>query len=64
MQKIINNLFSNELFNMLINAVIAYTILTATIIVILQVPPDAILDSGLTEVVLVFEDYPDGGIYE
>ena len=49
---------------MLVNAVFAYIALTAVIIAVLQVPHDAIFDSGLTEVLLVFEDFPDETIYE
>ena len=49
------NLFRNELFILLVNGVIAYTAFTAVIIATLQVPPEAILDSGLQEIILVFE---------
>jgi hypothetical protein len=49
------NLLKNELFLMLLNGVFAYTAFTAVIITTLQVPPEAILDSGLQEIILVFE---------
>jgi len=40
---------------MLLNGVFAYTAFTAVIIMTLQIPPEAILDSGLQEIILVFE---------
>jgi len=52
----IRKLFKNELFLLLLNGVFAYVALTALIIATLQVPPDAILDSGLDEIIKVFED--------
>lgn len=48
-------LLSNDLFLFLMNGVIGYTAMTAVIIATLQVPPEAILDSGLREILLVFE---------
>ncbi len=54
MRQKLRKLFKNELF--LLNGVFAYVALTAVIITTLQVPPDAILDSGLDEVIKVFED--------
>lgn len=64
MKTAIDNLMKNDVFNVLVSAVLAYTVMTAVIIAILQVPSDVILDSGLTEIILVFEDYPDGNSYE
>ena len=52
-------LFSNPLLRTLLNGVFAYTALTAVILVVLQVPPESILDSGLDEILLVFEEFPD-----
>lgn len=37
------------------NGVIGYLAFTAIILATLQVPPEAILDSGLKEILLVFE---------
>jgi hypothetical protein len=51
----VHSLLHNELFVLLFNGTIAYTALTAIIISTLQVPPEAILDSGLQEILLVFE---------
>lgn len=51
----IKNLFSNELFVLLMNGVFGYTAFTAVIIVTLQLPPEAILDSGLREILMIFE---------
>lgn len=48
----------NDLFIMLIGAVCAQTAMIAVIITVLQVPSDDILDSGLDQVLLVFEDTP------
>ncbi len=48
-------LLENELFLFLMNGVIGYTAFTAVIIVTLQVPPEVILDSGLKEIIMVFE---------
>lgn len=56
MKKLMHDLLQNDLFTMLISAVIAHTAMMAVIISVLQVPPDAILDSGLDQVLLVFED--------
>lgn len=55
MKKRLIRLMKNELFLLLMNGVIAYTAMTAVIIATLNVPPEAILDSGLREIVLVFE---------
>ena len=55
MKQRIRNLFKNELFLMLLNGVFAYVAFTAIIIATLQVPPEAILDSGLDQILLVFE---------
>ena len=51
----LKRLFENELFLLLMNGVIGYTAFTAVILATLQVPPEAILDSGLKEIILVFE---------
>lgn len=58
MKQAIRTLFNNELFLMLMSGVVAYTAFAAVIIAVLQVPPETILDSGLDQVLLVFEDYP------
>ena len=55
MEQKIHNLFSNRLFQLLMNGVFAYTAFTAVIIAVLQVPPEVILDSGLREILMVFE---------
>lgn len=58
MKKLMHGLMQNELFIMLISAVCAHMAMMAVIISVLQVPPEAILDSGLDQVLLVFEDTP------
>lgn len=40
---------------MFLGGVFAHTAFVAVILVTLQLPPDSILDSGLQEVLLVFE---------
>jgi hypothetical protein len=55
MKKRLVKLFHNDLFLFLLNGVIAYTAFTTVILATLGVPPEAILDSGLQEVHLVFE---------
>lgn len=55
MKKRIASLLKNDLFLFLMNGVIAYTAFTAVILATLSVPPEAILDSGLQEIILVFE---------
>ena len=59
MKQLVQKLLNNELFVFLMIGVFAYTAMTAVIIAVLQVPADAILDSGLDQVLLVFEEYPD-----
>lgn len=56
MKKKFTSLLQNSLFINLMSGVFAYIALMATILAVLQVPPEAILDSGLDEVLLVFDD--------
>lgn len=48
----------NELFLLMMNGTIAYIAFTAIMLAVLQTPPEAILDSGLDEVIRVFEEMP------
>ena len=57
MKSAVSRLLKNKFFLLLMNGVFAYTAFSAVIIATLQVPPDAIRDSNLKQVVLVFEDY-------
>ena len=57
MKSAISKLLKNKFFLLLLNGVFAYTAFSAVIIATLNVPPDAVLDSNLRQVVLVFEDY-------
>jgi len=57
MKAAMSKLLKNKFFLMLMNGVFAYTAFSAVVIATLQVPPDAILDTNLKQVVLVFEDY-------
>lgn len=59
MKRLVQGLLQNNLFIMLMSGVVAYTAMTAVIIAVLQVPSEAILESGLDQIVLVFEEFPD-----
>lgn len=54
-KKLFNDLMRNELFLLLIYSVFGYIAFSAIVIAVLQVPSDAILNSGLKEILLVFE---------
>lgn len=58
MKTIFQKLLQNEWFMLLMNATIAQTALFAMIMATLQIPPESILNSGLDQVILVFEDMP------
>ena len=55
MKEKLRNLFQNETLQLLLVGVLAYTCFSAVILATLQVPPEAILDSGLKEIIMVFE---------
>ncbi len=55
MKKLVNSLLQNDLFALLMFGVFGYIAFTAVVIAVLQVPPEALLDSGLKEILLVFE---------
>ena len=61
MKKWFQRLLHNELFLLLMNAVVGHTAFVAVILFVLGTPPEALLDSGLREVLLVFDEGPDGG---
>lgn len=54
-KKLLTNLMRNELFLLLMYSVFGYIAFSAIVIAVLQVPSDAILNSGLKEILLVFE---------
>jgi len=54
-KKLFRYLLRNDLFQLLMFSVFAYIAFTAVVIAVLQVPPEAILNSGLKEILLVFE---------
>lgn len=56
MKQRIQTLANAPLLQMLMVSVFAYTAFAAVILATLQTPPDALLDSGLQEVLMVFED--------
>ena len=55
MRKIFRELLRNELFLLLMYGVFAYTAFSAVGIAVLEVPSEAIINSGLKEILLVFE---------
>ena len=55
MKKIFKDLLRNELFLLLMYSVFAYTAFSAVVIAVLEVPSEVILESGLKEILLVFE---------
>lgn len=55
MKEKIRALLQNEIFQLLMAGVFAYTCFIAVILATIQIPPDALLDSGLKEVLRVFE---------
>lgn len=55
MKQRILTLANNPLLQMMMMGVFAYTAFTAVILMTLQTPPEAILNSGLQEIILVFE---------
>lgn len=59
MKQFTRELLENDLFVMLMSGVFAYTAIIAVIISVLQVPQEAILESGLDQVLLVFDEFPD-----
>lgn len=54
-KKYIEKLLENDLFLLLMSSVFSYTAFAAVIIVTIGIPPESILDSGLDEILLVFE---------
>lgn len=54
-KKLLTNLMRNDLFLLLMYSVFGYIAFSAIVIAVLQVPSDAILNSGLKEILLVFE---------
>ena len=55
MKKKIRAILQNEVFQLLMVGVFAYTCFVAVILATIQIPPDALLDSSLKEVIRVFE---------
>ena len=51
----LEKLLKNNLFLVLMTVVFLDTVFFAVVVTTIQVPPDAILDSGLHEVISVFE---------
>lgn len=51
----LSNLMQNELLWVLLNAVFAHTAFSMVIILTLQIPPEALLDTNMVEVLKIFE---------
>ena len=56
-KKLFENLMQNDLFVLLMFGVFAYIAFSAVVIAVLQVPSEALLNSGLKEILLVFEGW-------
>lgn len=59
MKQKIENLLQNGLLLILLNVILVQTAFFAVVIFVMQTPPEAIIDSGLDQVLLVFEEFPD-----
>lgn len=57
MKKRLNRLLENEWFMLLMSGVFGYTAFTAVIMVTIGIPSEVILDSGLNEILMVFEGF-------
>lgn len=55
MKKYAKKLSKNPVFVLFMQGTLAYTALTAVILLTVQIPPEVILDTNLHEVVMVFE---------
>ena len=55
MKAYVKQLLKNPVFVLFMQGTLAYTALTAVILLTVQIPPEAILDTNLREVVMVFE---------
>lgn len=53
-----HGLFKNDLFILLMNAVFAYTAFTMVIIVTLQTPPEALLNTNMAQIIMIFDEDP------
>lgn len=58
MKRKIHNLFRNGLLRVLMQGVFAYIALMAVIIVTLEMPPEAIYDTNMIQVSLIFNEDP------
>ena len=58
MKRKIHNLFRNELLRVLMQGVFAYIALMAVIIATVQMPPEAIYDTNMVQVALIFDEDP------
>lgn len=55
MKEKIRQFLRNETLQVLMFGVFSYTCFTAVILATLEIPPEAVLDSGLQEIIMVFE---------
>jgi len=51
-----SKIWKNPLFSLFMQGVLAYMVMVVMIIGTLQIPPDAILDSSLRDIISIFED--------
>lgn len=48
-------LSENPVFVLFMQGTLAYTVLTAVILITVQIPPEIILDTNLREILMIFE---------
>ena len=58
MKEKLDTLFSNELLRVFMQGVFAYVALMAVIIVTLQTPPEAIMETNMVQVAMIFDEDP------
>jgi len=49
-------IWKNPLFGLFMQGTLAYLVMVVAILGTLEIPPDAILDSGLRDIISIFED--------
>ena len=55
--KKLKKLFQNELLLLLLNGVIMHTVFVAVVLIVYQGAPEVLVDSGLSEIIEVFEGW-------
>lgn len=55
MKQKVKAILNNDVFVLLLSAVIIHTAFVAVVMSVMQVPPESLLDSNLQEVLFIFE---------